>query len=143
MAFPPAKEYLYVPSELINKSNLLCCQVMTTRGNPVFDVVDRVSHDFNGLLGLIHSGGTQQHNGVVEYVAVRIDFIGFQYRFLGSGFDAADKMLSLFLPLIKSIMGLVSTVGNASLPRRKDHADKRALSAIAVGKEHLSWNAMV
>ena len=85
----------------------------------------------------------QQHNGVVEYVAVRIDFIGFQDRFLGGGFDAADKMFFLFLPLIKSTMGLVSTVGNASLPRRKDHADKRPLSAVAVGKEHLSWNAMV
>ncbi len=25
VAFPPSKEYLYVPSELVNKSNLLCC----------------------------------------------------------------------------------------------------------------------
>jgi len=52
-AFPPTEEYLYVPSELINKGNLLCCKVMTTRGNPVFDVVDSVFHDSNGLLGLI------------------------------------------------------------------------------------------
>ena len=85
----------------------------------------------------------QKHNGVVEYVAARIDFIGFQGRFLGSGFDAADKMFSLFLPLIKTIVGLVSTVGKASLPRGEDHADKGPLSAIAVGKEHLSWDAMV
>jgi hypothetical protein len=90
MAFPPAKEYLYVPSELVNKSNLLCCQIMTTCGNPVFDVVDSISHDSDGLLGLIHSGGTQQNNGIIEDVAVWVDFIGFQYRFFGTGFDAAN-----------------------------------------------------
>ena len=47
-------------------------------------------------------------------------------------------MLSLFLPLIKSIMGLVSTIRDASLPWGKDHADKGQLSSIAIRKEYLS-----
>jgi len=76
MAFPPTKEYLDVPSELINESNLLCFQVIATCGNPVFDVVDRVSDDSDGFLGLIHSRSSQHNDCVVENVAVWIDFMG-------------------------------------------------------------------
>jgi len=53
VAFPPSKEYLYVPSEFVNMSNFLCCQIMTTCGNPVFGIIDGVSHHSDRFFGLI------------------------------------------------------------------------------------------
>jgi hypothetical protein len=37
MAFPPTEENLDVPAELIGKSDLLCGEIMTIRGNPIIE----------------------------------------------------------------------------------------------------------
>ena len=144
VAFPPAKEYLYVPSELVNKGNLICCQVMTTCGNPVFDVVDSVSHYSDGFLGSDSLQGypREQSRRRICCCLDRCHWFSRVFFFV-LALMRLTKCLQLFLPLIKSIMGLVSTIGDASLPRGKDHTDKRPLSAIAIGKEYLSWNTTV
>ena len=49
-------------------SNLLCCQLMTTCGNPVFCIFNGVSHYPDRFLGLINSGDTQQSNCIIKDV---------------------------------------------------------------------------
>ena len=73
--FPLRKDFPYVPSEPVNKSNLLCCQGIATYSNPVFGAVDGVSHHSAEFPGLIDSSGTQQSYCIIEDVAVWIDFV--------------------------------------------------------------------
>ncbi len=77
VTFPPGKEFLYVPSELVNESNLPCGEVKTTCANPVSGAVDGVAHQSERLLALIDSGSTQQNNRIIEDAAIWIDFLGF------------------------------------------------------------------
>jgi len=51
--FPPGKEFLDVPAELINKRHLLCGQIETVGGNPVSFVVNCIANESNRLLSLI------------------------------------------------------------------------------------------
>jgi len=44
VAFPPGKKLFYIPSELIDESDLLCCEIITICGNPVFGAINDISN---------------------------------------------------------------------------------------------------
>ncbi len=67
----------------------------------------------------------------------------FKSFFVCTGFDAAYKMFTLFLPLVKSIMCLIPSIHHTGLPGRKDHADKGTFGPIAIKEKDLPWNAVV
>jgi hypothetical protein len=105
VAFPPCKEFLYLPSEFVNESNLLCCQVKPTCGNPIFCVIDGESDKSERFPGLIDSGSTQQNNFIIEDVAVWIDLIAFYTLFSCNGFDLRLRSAITRLALNADITG--------------------------------------
>ncbi len=60
VAFPPCKEFFHVPSELVNESDLLYCQIITAGGNPVFLGIHSGSDEPERSPALIDTGCTQQ-----------------------------------------------------------------------------------
>lgn len=53
MPLPPAKEFLDVPAELLNKRHLFCGEIETVGGDPVIFVVNDISNEPNSLLSLV------------------------------------------------------------------------------------------
>jgi hypothetical protein len=79
-------------------------------------------------------GSTEKNNGVVKDNAIRGNLICFEKSFISIGFDTADKMFTVFLPLVKAFVALIPSVHYADLIRFDDPADKRTFSSFFIGK---------
>jgi len=69
--------------------------------------------------------------------------IGPYYSLPCIGLDAADKKLILFLPQIKALVTLVSTISNTCISRRKYLAYQWPFSVLTFSEEYLSRNTPV
>ena len=117
MAFPPSKEGLYVPAKFIYHGDLLSCEIIAVGGNPVIYIINPIPFKAKLFLRLIYPWGSKKDYGIVEDNALRVYFVSFDHFFIGISPDAAYKMFSLLLPLIKVLMALVVTIQNTCLSR--------------------------
>ena len=66
MPFPPGKERLDIPTELVNEGNLLGGQFKAVRGNPVEFACYFVTDQTQRFFGLINALLPQENLGVIE-----------------------------------------------------------------------------
>lgn len=71
MKFPPSKEYLNVPSEFVNRGDILGSKVMAVCCNPILFALYTISDKANGFLRLINIRCSKQDNRIVEDYTAR------------------------------------------------------------------------
>ncbi len=120
MAFPPGKKDFDVPTELINRGDLLGGKVKPVGGNPVFFGANPVGNHPQLFFGLVYTGGSEENDGVIKDEIIRLHFQGADTRFLRTGLNPADKVFSFGLPEVEVLMALVVAIQNAGLPWRQD-----------------------
>lgn len=82
-------------------------------------------------------------------LGVKKDIGIFGYRmyaknlFVGLYLDTADKVAIILLPLIKKMVGLISSTQNCSLTQIDNSADKRSFSPVAFCEKELARNAVI
>jgi len=84
--FPPGKEILDIPSQLVRLGDLFTGKLVAVGCNPVLDPVDLVAHQSQRCLALIDALGAQQHGGVEKDNA------------LGRHLEAGKNVQQLFEP---------------------------------------------
>ena len=67
------------------------------------------------FFGLIDASGTKQHNCIEEDNAIGGKFFFFNNYLFGTGLNSANEFFIITLPLIKSFVALVATVGHPGL----------------------------
>ena len=87
MAFPPGKKDFDVPTELINRGDLLGGKVKPVGGNPVFFGANPVGNHPHLFLGLVYTGGSEENDGVIKDEVIRLHFQGADNRFFRTGLN--------------------------------------------------------
>jgi len=115
MFFPPFEEGLNRPSEFAYCCYLFCCQVMPVASYVILDTSYLVSHNPDRSDSLFLAGSPEKNHGIIENMTFSFHLIFLEDRSRCFGFDTTDKVFTLFLKQVKTLMKLISPVHNTGL----------------------------
>jgi hypothetical protein len=130
MALPPPKQRLNPPAERINKGDFFGRQVLSICSDPVdfasnaqADEIDRVTHS---VVFISHPDLPEEKDAVALYEGKGLNQLP-----PGILLQPSNEMFIRINPFIESLMILISTVNNTSLPDGEEFADEGTFGTVS------------